>query len=362
MDTLEDAVQSESIARVRDVLSRPGGVPQSELDYALIVTAGNSTLDIATLLLARGASVNGGGGFDDNDDNEEAHAFYPNPLHQAVLHCNVPLANLLIARGADIDRLCNDRSALSLAASSVDHFPVLKALLVAGADPNVTGKHFAPLNIAVLAQNKPALTALLARHANPNFQAPPAPSALDMAAMLSLPTFVHALLAAGAYPGLSLHHPFASPLQCAVHAEEFGAEGVFVVCMLLRAGAHPTEHGTSGPRPLLVATDRAESLPPEDDRMRAALGTAAAMLIAAGDTKELDTLPTPWPDLRAALPAVWQTTPEALPEIFNRMESWAQEGVRCLLRMSHRYGLPKELRWRLAGEVLGDAGRDLGLY
>lgn len=352
MDTLEDAVRSDSIYRVRQVLVR--GVSQAELDYALITACCNRSLEIATLLLDRGAAVNG------DPDNENGH--FSTPLHQATLHCNVPLVTLLAARGADINLVANGRTALSLAAGSVDHFPILKALIDAGADPNITGMHSAPLNIAVLARNEIALTALLAAHANPNYHNAQTPSALHLAAMLSLPRFVEVLLAAGASPGMGPHRLILSPLQSAVQADRFGADGIEVVRLMLRAGADPMERGALGKRPLLEAAARATVLAPEYSRMKAALGAAGALLVASGDRDQLVSLPRPWPGMEAAVAAVWQAEPQALPALFGTLEPWAQEAVRCLLRMSHRYGLPKELRWRLAGEALGDAGRDLGLY
>lgn len=348
MDTLEDAVRSEQIVRVRQLLDTPGAVSHADMDYALTVAAGNRALDIARLLLDCGAAVDGG---------DDPNASFAGPLHQAVLHCNAPLVKLLAVRGADLNRLSNGRTALSLAAGSADHLPVLRALLDAGADPNAHGTHFFSLGIAVLSQNEDALAALLAAGADPNLQVMWSAGALHTAAMLSLPRFVEALLAAGADPNLRARQARITPLHHAAAVSDLGAASLAVVRLLLKAGAEPLAPNDRGCTALATVAEKAP-MPSADWKQ----GAVAALLIAAGDYEHVDRLPPSCPGVEAALVAGWRAAPEHLPALFSRLEPRVQGAVRCLLRLSHRHGLPKELRWRLAGEALGDAGRDLGLY
>ena len=68
-------------------------------------------------------------------------------------------------------------------------------------------------------------------------------------------------------------------------------------------------------------------------------------LVAAGD-RSWECVPTPCPDLEAAMLSVWQAAPDELPELVKRMENPPQNLIELYARMS------EEMK-KVVQEVLG---------
>ncbi|PSC73091.1 ankyrin repeat [Micractinium conductrix] len=110
----------------------------------------------AQLLLARGADVNAA-------TREGA-----TPLHHACAGGHRSVAELLLEQGAEVDCRAADGSTCLLAAAEAGHSHVVKALLRRGADPNAADAHgLTPLAAALVDGHRRCAEALLAASAAP---------------------------------------------------------------------------------------------------------------------------------------------------------------------------------------------------
>lgn len=89
------------------------------------------------------------------------------------------------------------------------------------------------------------------------------------------------------------------------------------------------------------------------------LGTAIAMLVAAGDCR-VDLIPSPCSGLEAALVPVWRQAVEGLPAAFRRLGRQAQERTRTALLALHRCSpeLPLDQLQAIIQAALGVASKE----
>lgn len=160
--------EAELRLEIAKILLQAGASPKEVHTAA----AANHT-EIARLLLNAGADAN-------FTNLTLAYSKVPIPLHQAVSHANLELANLLLAHGAEVSGPAKStrRKAIHYAIRPVDRsepdrpqvrFEIVQALLKAGADPNLKAENdWTPLHEAVAAGNTEVVELLLRHGAKVN--------------------------------------------------------------------------------------------------------------------------------------------------------------------------------------------------
>ncbi|MCI7404473.1 ankyrin repeat domain-containing protein [Pyramidobacter sp.] len=219
-----------------------GGSTEKGGVTALILAAQEEKgLPVAELLLKHGADPNA------------ANAKGFRALHYAASKGNAALAELLLARGAEIDALTSDgRSPLIFAVGETDNLAVAKLLLDRGADVNLRPKETAhsPLTWALKNYNRPAALLLIERGADVNVDArggtPLMWALLDGDEKLEIPK---ALLARGAKIGI-VGDGGVTPFMIAAARENFTPE---TLQWLLDHGADPKGADKNGNSALYYA-------------------------------------------------------------------------------------------------------------
>lgn len=196
--------------------------PDDDRDRSLPlhVAASTGRLEIARLLLERGAALEGG----DKDEST--------PLGLACMRRQAAMVDFLLERGADVNRRDrNGNYALSFALSGGDA-AIVRRVVAAGADFNFAGPGGETLMHRIAQRGLTEhLPMLLERGADPNAIDRGRRTPLHHAARNGRPEVIAALLAAGANPSLQ-DEGGATPLAMAVRAGSLE-----IVDALLRAQA-----------------------------------------------------------------------------------------------------------------------------
>lgn len=124
-ETLVSAMVGGDLAILREYLSASGDPNLLYCDRSLVHWAAQeSDYEAVQLLLAKGAST-------ETADNE-GHF----PLYQAAAEGSLETVRLLVEAGADVNRLCDSGTALSIACV-YEHTDVVRFLMSVGADPDL---------------------------------------------------------------------------------------------------------------------------------------------------------------------------------------------------------------------------------
>jgi ankyrin repeat protein len=123
--------------------------------YPLHIAVLKGQLEIAKLLLSKGAEIN------KNNDGDEA-----TPLHIAAQHNKIDIVNLLLANGADVHAKAAKGYTPLHVAAEWGHIYVVERLLGAGADSNIKEtRGFTPLKLAKKASAPKNVVNLLQKYA-----------------------------------------------------------------------------------------------------------------------------------------------------------------------------------------------------
>lgn len=240
-------------------VSRAFALDDSRPAPAIYFASRTGLRKLAEVLLARGADVNALGGR------------YGNPLQAASFEGYKDMVELLLARGADVNASGGHHGSALQAASYGGYTDIVELLLATGADVNASGGEYgSALQSACLTRNKDIIELLLVRGAEVNASGGFYGNALQAAAFNGSIEVVERLLAAGADVNAQGGR-YSSALQAAACRRS-----VEVVERLLTAGADvnaqggecgnalqaATEHGHEEIADMLLA---AGALPMEDD-------------------------------------------------------------------------------------------------
>jgi len=127
-DQLSSAVNAGDAAKVCRLIRL--GARTDKVKNILHWAAIHGDLPVAELLLARGADVDG----KENTDGMT-------PLHSAAIWNSLAVAELLLAKGAEVDNKGTDGSTPLHLAAMYDRRAVAKLLLSNGADPNAKDRN-----------------------------------------------------------------------------------------------------------------------------------------------------------------------------------------------------------------------------
>ena len=175
------------------------------------------------------------------------------PLHCAACRRNIDIIKALLGAGADPNIKITHCSTPLYRATANGFTEIVRALLGAGADPNTPIKHYdLPLFEAIRKGYTEIVRALIDAHANPNVQNSGGETPLHRTSRLGHPEIVQMLLAAGADPN-AYSYCGRSPLYETVLYNEQDQDYALhkqleTVYVLIQAGAREFIHPGNGYR------------------------------------------------------------------------------------------------------------------
>ena len=202
---------------------------------AIAVKEGDAAADIVSLLLDRGANIN-------------LDSRYGTVLTVAARGRSMAMISLLLARGADINKVDHRYGTPLTVAARGRSMALVLLLLDRGADINLDGRYGTPLAIAVKAGNSAIVSLLLDRGADINTVDHRYGTALTVAARGRSMDMVSLLLDRGA--DINLDGGYGTPLAMAAQGENEG-----IMSLLLDRGADINLGGRCG-TPLAIAVGR----------------------------------------------------------------------------------------------------------
>ena len=152
-------VKDGNVSGTRELLDTYDGVTERDIYYdgskALHVATLNGHVDVAKLLIQKGADVNA------------VDKYYRTSLHRAALKAYVDIAKLLIQNGADVNAMGNANRTSLHAAAGNGHIDVAKLLIQNGADMDVVDiwKQSALFYASCRSKSAPVILELLCRGA-----------------------------------------------------------------------------------------------------------------------------------------------------------------------------------------------------
>jgi ankyrin repeat protein len=294
------------------LVGMPGETP---LSFAAM----NGWTQVATFLLDHGAQVNG----------------VPDsvvPLHIAAGQGHMRMVELLLARGAEVDRRNPHQETALIAASASGRIEVVRLLLERGADPKLADKDGrTALHLARAAKSLEIAQMLLEKGADPNalsgfVRFGPEGSPLHQAVTARQSEFVRLLLDHRADPDAHLPEQDTPLMSAAENSDEE------LVKVLLAHGAKPDLAGHNGNTalhtaasiraPAIVALLLEHGVPPNAANVRGATPFQLARIYEESTTKMIG-------DHRQAVPPV---TAEELAQLLAVWKALADKGAGLNLR------------------------------